>query len=144
MLRYFQDIILKSKTYQCKEVHSWSKEDITSPLHEVPQEILNDQFHEETVPPPFGENFESDEGQQQLASSLLIEWDEKQPCDESVIVIKSLQDEKTASGLEVLESVLEDDKSEKSWSHNDKLAQQLLSMCLTKKCTNNLFNIFFS
>jgi hypothetical protein len=96
-------------------------------LHEVPQEILNDPFHEETVPPPFSENFESDEGQQQLASSLMIEWDDKQPCDESVIVIKSLQDEKTASGLEVLESVLEDDKNEKSWAQNEKLSQQLLS-----------------
>lgn len=96
-------------------------------MHEVPQEILNDPFHEETVPPPFGENFESDEGQQQLASSLLIEWDDKQPSDESVIVINNLQDEKTASGLEVLESVLDDDKSEKNWGQSEKLSQQLLS-----------------
>jgi hypothetical protein len=110
-------------------------------MHEVPQEILNDPFHEETVPPPFGENFESDEGHQQLASSLLIEWDDKQPCDESVIVIKSLQDEKTACGLEVLESVLEDEKNEKSWGHSEKLSQQLLSKTIVNLPVS-LFNLF--
>jgi len=86
---------------------------------------LNDPFHEETVAPPFSENFESDEAQQQLGSSLLVHWDEKQSCEESVIVIKGLQDEKSSSSFEVLNTVFEE-SSEKSWGDNEKHPGQFI------------------
>jgi hypothetical protein len=86
---------------------------------------LNDPFHEETVAPPFGEHFESDDVQQNLASSLLVQWDEKRPCEESVIVIKGLQDEKSTSSFEVLNSVFEE-PNDQNWCDDDKNPGQLV------------------
>ncbi|CAB3376296.1 Hypothetical predicted protein [Cloeon dipterum] len=97
------DIIVQSQ----RPAINWCKEEIISPLNEVP---LDDPFHD-------AENFVSDETQQLDAAGLLVHWDDKQEATEDpVIVIKNI--DKDAASLEVLNSVF-DAVSEKSWTESE-------------------------
>ncbi|XP_059478391.1 zinc finger protein 239-like [Neocloeon triangulifer] len=115
--------IISHHSQKSEQEDCWPK-DVISPLNEVPPEVLNDPFQEVSDATPSFDNFVSEETQQQLESGLLVRWDDKQVCEESGIVIKSLEDKNTVT-LEVLNSVFEN-ASEKSWSGSESNAEKFI------------------